>query len=129
MIGALVLAGALPCLAPITVHHKHHTLAPIQSCATPVMCFRDPPEVDTLILPEVVARYVWVGSLPVAGEGYSSGIGEYGLFEPTDFAIGGAFMSYSVPARQTPEIDPSGIAGSVTLLAGLLAVVRGRILC
>jgi len=37
-----------------------------------------------------------------------------------------AGINIPVPISQTPEIDPVSAATSLTLLAGILAIVRGR---
>lgn len=68
MIAALALAAAVPCMAPV-VHHHHAKPVPAQSCAPPVMCFRDvAPDPDPLTAPTLVTRYevMPAGAAPAA---------------------------------------------------------------
>jgi hypothetical protein len=137
MIETLILAAAIGgcpipgALAPPHKHHKHKPV-PETSCgcleAYPRTIVLPAPEPDIEPINLGVYRYYTVISFndteyawydePWPYDGYASPP-QYGVT-----LIGGGGR---VPTpRQTPEIDPSGAAAGLTLLAGALLVMRGR---
>lgn len=145
---ALTLAtGATPCLAPPT-HHKHHVLAPVQSCIVQpaVMCYRDVvPEPDMLEIPSPLIYYTLsppadvvsdeLDTVPaVNGDTYTvlNG-GLVGLVGPASVISTttgikpdcGCEVRGTSPER-APEISGAGGPVALTLLIGLLAVINGR---
>ena len=140
MIAALVLAAA-PCMVAPVRHHKHHKPGPLQSCAAPVvpMCFRDSPP-DPVIEPVPTVRPYYI-DVPVQDDESGEGvwIEDTAYLGSAGYNVEGISASYSVggisyrgppsPPRavvpvRTPEISGAGGAAGITLLLGMVAVLK-----
>jgi hypothetical protein len=135
---------AAPCMAPKPQeHHKRHNAPlkaePVQSCVTPPvpMCFRDPapePDIEPLPAPMVVPYYIntpvaddETGEGPYVETGYNLPISAGGFIGVVTVVPRTVTPRYPSPPRaQAPEIDPGAGLGAVTLLAGVLVIIRGR---
>ena len=129
MLETLILAAAIGgcpipgALAPPHKHHKHKPV-PETSCscleAYPRTIVLPAPEPDIEPINLGVYRYYTVISFNDT---------EYTWYDdpwPIDgYANPRSYSATPVSAR-APEIDPSGAASGLTLLAGALAVARGR---
>ena len=140
MIAALALTIAAPCLAPKP--HKHHARSePAQSCAAPgvPMCFRDPAP-DPAIEPVPAVRPYYI-DVPVQDDESGGGvwIEDTAYLGSAGYNVEGISASYSVggisyrgppssprvvvPVR-TPEISAAGGAAGITLLLGMVAILK-----
>lgn len=146
----LILAVALaqPCMIP-KAHHHHKVVKPLTTCITPrAIIFTAPePDIEPIPVPLVVTKFVVplaVNAAPLdcdmcdMGWGYSSG-GYYGVvgggaspstpptrsIEPKPSTpTRPLYVSYPVPTPRAPEIDGGSAPVEITLLAGLLVVIR-----
>ena len=129
MIETLILAAAIGgcpipgALAPPHKHHKHKVV-PETSCscleAYPRTIVLPAPEPDIEPIELGVYRYYTVISFNDTVYTW------YDEPWPLDGYADPPRHSVAAISRQTPEIDPSGAASGLTLLAGALAVARGR---
>lgn len=134
---ALAVVLANPCLAP--VHHKHHTVTPVQSCVVPAvpMCFKDPvPDPEIAPIPQVLPYYI----TPTADDGTQGEgpyIGEADSLVPSSSVMPGVpglppMISYPPPPPayvapfKTPEISAAGTMPALVLLLGAIAILKGK---
>lgn len=149
----LLLAAALaqPCMIPKAHHHK---VKPIATCIAPhIIMFTPEPDIEPIPLPLVVTKFVTpLASIPVAPT-YDCDYPNYCDSIEWDYAAGGYFAGgyvaaigtnaptvtgiepiepgtptrpiYPVPPMgRAPEIDAASGGSMVTLLIGLLVVIR-----
>lgn len=149
----LAAALAQPCMIPKT-HHRHKIVKPIATCVAPhVIMFTMPePDIEPIPLPIVVTKFVT--PLASVAPTYECDYPNYCDSIEWDYAAGGYFAGpgyvaaigisaptitgieprepgtparpiYPVPPMgRAPEIDAGSGGSMVTLLIGLLAVIR-----
>ena len=125
MIAAIALAAAIaPCSATAHKHHKHSFVMPEMNCVTPRPPPPIPAEPDPDPTPTPLVRYVYILPPPCAPFAAPASHWWEGWFYDT-----ASIPQYGAPSFHSiraPEIGISGMPSAITLLCGLLAVIRSR---